>query len=345
MPERILALSKDVSNLIRNKVGDISRVTRSTKILALNAAVEAARAGEAGRGFAIVAEEVGRVSDTISVITDDLTKSLDERVGKLDSLGRQMVASVRGRRLSDLALNMIDIIDRNLYERSCDVRWWATDTAMVDCVADPSKENSDYASKRLGVILDSYTVYLDLWVLDTGGNVLANGRPERYQVKGGNHSNKAWFRDALATKDGGSFAVADIETNPELDNKAVATYSTAIREGGENHGAVLGVLGIFFDWEPQAQAVVKGVRLDPEEAARTRCLLLNSKHKVLASSDGKGVLQETVQLNGVSEPKGNFIDKSGKMTGYSLTPGYETYQGLGWYGVIQQSMPQIKDAG
>ena len=339
MPERILALSKDVSKLVTSKVGDISRVTRSTKILALNAAVEAARAGEAGRGFAIVAEEVGRVSDSISSITDELTRALDKSVAKLDSLGHQMVAGVRGRRLSDLALNMIDIIDRNLYERSCDVRWWATDAAMVDCAADPTRENTDFAAKRLGVILNSYTVYLDLWVLDKDGNLLANGRPDRYRVKGTNHKAKAWFRDALATQNGDCFAVADIETNPELDNKAVATYATAIRQGGESNGAVLGVLGIFFDWEPQAQAVVNGVRLDPDEAPRTRCLLLDSKYRVIAASDGNGLLRETVPMGDMKEPKGNFSDRSGRMTGYALTPGYETYKGLGWYGVIQQTMP------
>lgn len=197
--------------------------------IALNAAIEAARAGQTGKGFAIVAEEVGRVSESISKITVDLMKSLEERVEKLDKLGRQMVANVRGRRLSDLNLNMIDIIDRNLYERSCDVRWWATDQAIVECAADSVQETTRFASKRLGVILDSYTVYLDLWVLDTDGNVLANGRPDRYRVKGTNHKKEGWFRDAMATHDGSCFAVADIDTSRELNDKAVATYATAIR--------------------------------------------------------------------------------------------------------------------
>jgi hypothetical protein len=49
-----------------------------------------------------------------------------------NSLGHRLVAQIRGSRLPDLSLNAIDIIDRNLYERSCDVRWWATDSAIVD---------------------------------------------------------------------------------------------------------------------------------------------------------------------------------------------------------------------
>ncbi len=38
---------------------------------------------------------------------------------------RAMSHRANGERLVDLALNAIEIIDRNLYERSCDVRWWA----------------------------------------------------------------------------------------------------------------------------------------------------------------------------------------------------------------------------
>ena len=340
MPERILALSKEVSQLVTSKVQDILKVTRSTKILALNAAVEAARAGQAGLGFSIVAEEVGRVSETIHGITDELSRALNERVGRLDNLGKQMVANVRGRRLSDLALNMIDIIDRNLYERSCDVRWWATDAAVVACAADPAAEKRRFASKRLGVILDSYTVYLDLWVLSAEGQVLANGRPDRYRVAGSMHRDEAWFKDALATHDGTQFAVADVSQNAELGNKAVATYATAIRQDGETNGRVLGVLGIFFDWEPQAQAVVKGVRLDPEEAKRTRCLLLDSKGRVIAASDLRGLLQENFHLDRHDEQKGTYIDRLGNMVGYALTPGYETYKGLGWYGVVLQTPPK-----
>ncbi len=97
MPERILALSQQVSELATKKVQEIQIITMSTKILSLNAAVEAARAGEAGRGFAVVAGEVNNISQTIQRVTEELQNSLSERVAKLNSLGRQMVANVRGR--------------------------------------------------------------------------------------------------------------------------------------------------------------------------------------------------------------------------------------------------------
>ena len=68
-------------------------------------------------------------------------------------------------RLTDLALNMIDVIDRNLYEQSCDVRWWATDAAIADDVTS-GPEAAAHASKWMSMILDTYTVYLDIWALD-----------------------------------------------------------------------------------------------------------------------------------------------------------------------------------
>ncbi len=339
MPERILELSKAVSELATGKVSEIQQVTGATKILALNALIEATRAGDAGKGFAVVAQEVKGISERITDIATDMKVKLAAQTQELQELGTKLVAQVRGGRLTDLSLNMIEIIDRNLYERSCDVRWWATDSAVVDAAADAGDSmKTQYASKRLGVILGAYTVYLDLWIADRNGTVVANGRPDQYRgVIGSNVSNETWFRQAMASRDGNEFVVADVSVNDLLNKAPVATYAAAIREGGEANGAPIGVLGIFFDWGSQAQTVVKGVRLEEEEADRTRCILIDAKYRVLASSDGRGVLTDTFPLQTDGQNRGNYTDREGNTIGFSLTPGYETYAGLGWYGVIMQA--------
>jgi hypothetical protein len=100
---------------------------------------------------------------------------LQSALGGLQQVGRRMADEVRGTRLVDLALNAIEITDRNLYERTCDVRWWATDAAVVEAARHPAPETLAHASRRLAVILGAYTVYLDLWICDASGRVLAGG--------------------------------------------------------------------------------------------------------------------------------------------------------------------------
>ena len=163
MPERILALSQAVSDLATAKVQEIQKVTGTTRILALNAQIEATRAGETGRGFAVVAQEVKAISERIAAISGDLQREMAAKTAELNAIGERIVANVRGRRLVDLSLHMIELIDRNLFERTCDVRWWATDSAMVGCAAAPDDGSRALCAERLGVILSSYTIYHDLW--------------------------------------------------------------------------------------------------------------------------------------------------------------------------------------
>ncbi len=346
MQDDLLHLSYQVSRLTAEKISVIEEVNRRTRMLALNALIEARRAGSAGAGFAVVAQEVGDISKSIGEVTTDLRRAVDAQIRELSAAGERLVSEFRGSRMVDLARGAIEIIDRNLYERSCDVRWWATDSAMVACAASPDAAACAYATERLATILRSYTVYLDLWVVDTNGKVLACGRPDKYPAAvGADVSQSSWFRQAMATGNGDDFAVADIERNAHLGNAAVATYATAIREGGRVDGKSTGVLGIFFDWEPQAGTVVTGVGLTDEERPLTRVMLLDAQHRVIASSDGKGVLREAYPLRRGGQTSG-FYSEGDKTIGFALTPGYETYKGLGWYGVVEIAKErQVRLAG
>ncbi len=336
-PERILELSARLSEVAGVKIGEIATVNRAAKMLSINALIVAARAGEAGRGFAIVAEEFKKISTEIDVIAAALESQVRADLNELTDIGGAILGHLRGQRLADLALNAIEIIDRNLYERTCDVRWWATDSAVVAAVAAGGDAGAArHASQRLKVILDAYTVYLDLWICDLSGKVIASGRPERYPAATGLSVAQApWFTAALKTASGDDFTASDIERAPALGDAPVATYATAIREGGLTKGRPIGVLGVHFDWRPQAQAVIDGVRLSPDERTRTRVMILDQKRRILAASDGRGVLDEIVPLNVTGGDMGSYALGDATI-GYALTPGYETYRGLGWYGCLVQ---------
>jgi methyl-accepting chemotaxis protein len=156
-PERVVELAERASAIAGSKARAIQSITGQTRILALNATIEAARAGDAGKGFAVVAGEVKGVSTEIGRLAAEMESELRSALDELHAVGARMAEDVRGQRLVDLCLNAIEIIDRNLYERTCDVRWWATDAAVV-AAAGPTPEILAEAERRLGVILSAYTV-------------------------------------------------------------------------------------------------------------------------------------------------------------------------------------------
>ena len=325
-------LTAEVNQIACDKTKNIQQITGQMKMLALNALIESARAGEQGRGFAVVAQEVRDVGQRIETIARQLESELVKRTGDLMQSIAQMTGRAMGERMVDLSLSAIELIDRNLYERTCDVRWWATDSAVVECATAPdSAAAAAHASQRLGVILGAYTVYLDIWLCSLDGVVLANGRPDKFDVKGRSVAEAAWFREAQALRSGDDYVAADVERQPMLGEAQVATYCASVRAAGQSHGQPIGILAIHFDWESQARAIVQGIRVEDD---LTRVLLVDANFRVIASSDGRGLLTERLPLAADKRGSGYYQDASGALVAFHATPGYETYKGLGWYGVI-----------
>ncbi|HEY9253456.1 MAG TPA: cache domain-containing protein [Stenotrophomonas sp.] len=340
----VAGLSARLLTQLRQSLQRIEEINRTTQVISMNARIESARIGVAGRGFAVIAQEMDVLSRRVADATRDIDRTADSTRGEMHDTLARLEDDVRRTRLSELALVNIDLIDRNLYERSCDVRWWATDTAVVaaaqpDCTADALA----HASRRMGQILDSYTVYFDLVLVGADGRVLANGRPREYDSAGLDVRDTEWFNSAWRTASGEAFGFQTVHASPLAGGERVLVYSCSVREGGRVDGRVLGVLGIVFRWDALAQTVVQRTPLSEQEWGRSRVCIVDDRGLVLADSAGR-TLQDVIEFPGrealLRKPReAVVVEYGGRLhcVAHAGSPGYETYR-TGWHCLILQAV-------
>jgi chemotaxis signal transduction protein len=201
----------------------------------------------------------------------------------IGDLYRTVIAAILAKCRSHAAF-AIDVMDRNLYERANDCRWWALDATFAAGLAENSPQNARACRDVLAAINALYTVYSNLILFDADGRVVAVSQAEQEHLFGSALAGD-WVSRTLSLRSTQDYAVSAFEPTALYGEAATYVYAAAVP--GRN-GRPLGGVGIVFDAAPQFSAMLQDA-LPRDAAGRPLAgafaLFLDEAGHVIASSD------------------------------------------------------------
>ena len=231
----------------------------------------------------------------LNSVNREFSKSLLNEIGitgkkansSLENLNQTIITSILkdSEFLSSLA---IDIMDRNLYERANDCRWWALNSYFRDALDDYSTldDKKDEISEILKYINDLYTVYTNLIVFDKDGKVIAvSNRNEHFSL--GRVLTQDWVSKTLMLKDTSKYCVSKFEKTNLYDNESTYIYSSAIRSF-KNEAIITGGIAIVFDSKPQFNAMLEETlprNIEGEKIPGVFALFTNKDKQIISSTN------------------------------------------------------------
>jgi len=233
--------------------------------------------------------------------------------------------------LSAQAALAIDIMDRNLYERANDCRWWAlTETFTRElAAADISPQAAQSMSDILAYINNLYTVYQGIYVYDKNGRIIAVSNPGLKEWQGTQATEQSFWQSVMSLTDTQQYAVSAFHPCDYYQQRPTYIYNAAIRS--ENR--VVGGIGLVFDSEPEFRQMLDEV-LHNADAKRMGVFVERSGKVISASSNAPWQAGEHITLPAdiVSHRSGEqgagiyTLEGQQYVVGFAVSKGYREYK-------------------
>lgn len=233
-------------------------------------------------------------------------------------------------------------IDRNLYERANDCRWWALSPVLRELLTQTQAHGTaeaslcDHATHVLEHINSLYTVYSRLMVYDRSGRILCASHP---QLADGTsvlkqHIDSATLQAVLQLSDSQSYHVSPWTAQHAGAEDCTYVYHAPIRSTGADASTVGGI-AIVFNAIPELQAMLGSALVSKP---KTRAMYVTRQGLVLASTDptipsGSTMALPTAQLQqllqvqaGASEAVIAIHQQQYCILGASVSRGYREFK-------------------
>lgn len=209
---------------------------------------------------------------------------------------------------------LVDLLDRNLYERANDCRWWALTPELRALLADMAlgmhkAADADAASRMLEHINSLYTVYTRLVVYDRQGCIVAASRPacQDGSTVIGTRIEADTLATVLTLPDTQAYHVTPWQASPLDDSKPTYVYHAAIRAPGASE--VVGGIGIVFNASMEFAAMLQGATADKPV---TKTVFVDRRGQVIASTDPARPVGHKMDLPGdmLALPGGHSVSRA-----------------------------------
>jgi chemotaxis signal transduction protein len=265
------------------------------------------------------------------------TKSVFER--SIKNLRETVVSTILSN-VSFLASLAIDIMDRNLYERANDCRWWALTSAFRSMLAKGpfTLDDRQTATDILKYINGLYTVYSNLFLFDRSGTVLAVSNP-KYTSAIGRVLTDRYIHDTLSNHRSQWYTASPFVRSDLYDNDFTYIYAASITSNTDSH-RIVGGIGIVFDSTPQFAAMIRdSLPLDQNQEPSADCFgaFIDRNKNVISSTSPNIPVGEKLDIPDelVNQASGEgcsrIIPFNGSYYGVGAhtSAGYREYKGEG----------------
>lgn len=229
---------------------------------------------------------------------------------------------------------LVDLLDRNLYERADDCRWWALTPELRAVLARPqvSADDATLLTGILEAIHQLYTVYTRLVVYDRHGRIVAStcARFEDGAPVVGSRIEEDTLAAVLSLPDTQRYHVTPFRPSPLYENQPTYIYHAAIRNPDDPTSTVGGI-GIVFHSGREFEAMLHSSVGDKPD---TRTVFVNRQGLIMASTDPARRVGQSIDCppdllglpNGESTSRILVHDGHYTIVGCSASSGYREFK-------------------